>query len=580
MHPLLRVRRDVTGALRGILGVCGDVATGPGRARRRRDHRILDPRRARPAPGQGDRRSARGRAAPRARRRAGRGRGPAADGRGGPRAGRRPRRGARQRRGRARRSAPLAGRRQLHLPRLPRVRPGADRRRHRPARRARHRARHPPPRPAGPGVGAQDVVPGRAPGAGPGRTAGAGQGELPVHRLPGQLPGLRLGQEARTRRQRSPASSGSSACTRTRRTPRPSPTCPCSAASWPRSWPTAGLSRDSHDGKDLVEILEDYPREELFEISAEELTPIALGVLRLSERKQTRLFLRRDRYGRYMSCLVYLPQGPVHHQGQAARAGHLARGAARGLGGLQRHGRRLGPGPPARRGQGASRAGPCRRWTRPPWSGSWPRRSGRGTRTSPPRRSACSARSGPARWSPGWARASPRPTRRTSPPRTRSTTCPPCSSCASRGRSSRSGWWSTRSGGRWWCTGRAPRSRCPTCCPSCSTWGSRSSTSIRTSSSGNSSVGSFWIYEFGLRPPAAAASGSLRQIFEDALTALWHGQTEDDGFNALVLTAGLTWREVTLLRAYAKYLRQGGMRFSEDYVQRVLRGPTRRSPGC
>src|SRR5581483_543945 len=45
-----------------------------------------------------------------------------------------------------------------------------------------------------------------------------------------------------------------------------------------------------------------------FEISAEELTPIALGVLRLSERKQTRLFLRRDHYGRYMSCLLYLPR--------------------------------------------------------------------------------------------------------------------------------------------------------------------------------------------------------------------------------------------------------------------------------
>ena len=88
---------------------------------------------------------------------------------------------------------------------------------------------------------------------------------------------------------------------------------------------------------------------------------------------------------------------------------------------------------------------------------------------------------------------------------------------------------------------------------------------------GSSTAGSFWIYEFGLRPPAAAASGSLQQLFEDALTALWHGQTEDDGFNALVLTAGLTWREVTLLRACAKYLRQGGMRFSEDYVQRVLR---------
>jgi len=70
----------------------------------------------------------------------------------------------------------------------------------------------------------------------------------------------------------------------------------------------AGLSRDSHDGSDLVEILQDYPREELFEITAAELTPIALGVLRLSERKQTRLFLRRDRYGRYMSCLLYLPR--------------------------------------------------------------------------------------------------------------------------------------------------------------------------------------------------------------------------------------------------------------------------------
>ena len=88
---------------------------------------------------------------------------------------------------------------------------------------------------------------------------------------------------------------------------------------------------------------------------------------------------------------------------------------------------------------------------------------------------------------------------------------------------------------------------------------------------GSSNAGSFWIYEFGLRPPAAAAAGGVRQVFEDALTALWHGQTEDDGFNALVLTAGLTWREVTLLRAGAKYLRQAGVRFSEDYVQRVLR---------
>ena len=70
----------------------------------------------------------------------------------------------------------------------------------------------------------------------------------------------------------------------------------------------AGLTPDSHDGNDLIEILENYPREELFQISTGELTEIAAAVLRLRERKQTRLFLRRDAYGRYMSCLVYLPR--------------------------------------------------------------------------------------------------------------------------------------------------------------------------------------------------------------------------------------------------------------------------------
>ena len=70
----------------------------------------------------------------------------------------------------------------------------------------------------------------------------------------------------------------------------------------------AGLTADSHDGQDLTEILEGYPREELFQISAEELTPIAVGVLGLRQRRQTRLFLRKDYYGRYMSCMVYLPR--------------------------------------------------------------------------------------------------------------------------------------------------------------------------------------------------------------------------------------------------------------------------------
>src|SRR5215813_7812774 len=70
----------------------------------------------------------------------------------------------------------------------------------------------------------------------------------------------------------------------------------------------ANAAPDSHDGKDLTEILEAYPREELFQISVDELIPIALGVLHLRSHPRTRLFLRKDVYGRFMSCVVYLPR--------------------------------------------------------------------------------------------------------------------------------------------------------------------------------------------------------------------------------------------------------------------------------
>ncbi|MEV7908341.1 hypothetical protein AB0P04_42785, partial [Streptomyces anulatus] len=70
----------------------------------------------------------------------------------------------------------------------------------------------------------------------------------------------------------------------------------------------AGLPADSHDGKDLIEILETFPRDELFQTSVDQLLPIALGVLRLRERKQVKVFLRPDDYGRYISFLIYLPR--------------------------------------------------------------------------------------------------------------------------------------------------------------------------------------------------------------------------------------------------------------------------------
>ncbi|WP_427018638.1 NAD-glutamate dehydrogenase [Pseudarthrobacter sp. P1] len=69
-----------------------------------------------------------------------------------------------------------------------------------------------------------------------------------------------------------------------------------------------GFPPDSHSGKDLFAVLETYPRDELFQIDVKDLIDSADGILRLQERRRTRLFLRPDVYGRFMSALVYIPR--------------------------------------------------------------------------------------------------------------------------------------------------------------------------------------------------------------------------------------------------------------------------------
>ncbi|MEH1091741.1 NAD-glutamate dehydrogenase [Micromonospora sp. CPCC 205739] len=70
----------------------------------------------------------------------------------------------------------------------------------------------------------------------------------------------------------------------------------------------SGLSQRSHSGKDLLQILETYPRDELFQIKTDDLYHAVIGVLRMAGRRQLRVFLRRDAYGRFISCLIYLPR--------------------------------------------------------------------------------------------------------------------------------------------------------------------------------------------------------------------------------------------------------------------------------
>jgi len=58
--------------------------------------------------------------------------------------------------------------------------------------------------------------------------------------------------------------------------------------------------------------------------------------------------------------------------------------------------------------------------------------------------------------------------------------------------------------------------------------------------------------------------------FEAAFFAVWHGQAESDGFNRLVLSAGLEWRQTLVLRAVCRYLLQTGLPFSQRYMESVL----------
>jgi len=81
-----------------------------------------------------------------------------------------------------------------------------------------------------------------------------------------------------------------------------------------------------------------------------------------------------------------------------------------------------------------------------------------------------------------------------------------------------------------------------------------------------------WILNFAMELTGELPADfvAAQQSFQDSLTKVWLGQLEDDGFNRLILGAGLTGREASILRAYAKYKRQIGSTFSQSYVENTF----------
>ncbi|MFD5509535.1 NAD-glutamate dehydrogenase [Streptomyces sp. NPDC127051] len=344
----------------------------------------------------------------------------------------------------------------------------------------------------------------------------------------------------------------------------------------------AGFSPNSHDGRDLLQILETYPRDELFQTPVDKLREIATSVLYLQERRRLRLYLRQDEYGRYYSALVYLPrdryttgvrlrliailqeeldgssvdftawntesilarihfvirvpQGkelPVLTDGDVerieARLVEAARSWADGFADalvaevgeeraaelLRKYGTSFPEGYKADHKPRAAVADLCHL-----------------ERLSASDREFALSLYEPVGAGPGERRFK---IYRTGEQVSLSAVLPVLQRLGVE------------------VTDERPYElRC----------------SDRTNA---------WIYDFGLRMPLPAGNGDAhlgddaRERFQDAFAAVWQGDAENDNFNTLVLSAGLTWRQAVVLRAYAKYLRQAGVNFSQDYMEDTLR---------
>jgi glutamate dehydrogenase len=83
-----------------------------------------------------------------------------------------------------------------------------------------------------------------------------------------------------------------------------------------------------------------------------------------------------------------------------------------------------------------------------------------------------------------------------------------------------------------------------------------------------------WLHDFEMLTAARQKVDldAVKPIFEDAFARVWAGEMENDGFNRLVLAAGLSARQVVVLRAYCRYLRQAAIPFSENYMAQTLVG--------
>ncbi|MBB4933853.1 glutamate dehydrogenase [Lipingzhangella halophila] len=340
----------------------------------------------------------------------------------------------------------------------------------------------------------------------------------------------------------------------------------------------AGFEADSYDGRDLVETLEGFPREELLQTSVPEIYEIVRGVLRLRERRGTKLFTRRDPYGRYMSCLVYMPRDRFNTQVRLQVQNVLAHAFG---GVIMDHSVMVSSAPLARlyvvvraeRGQAlpevdhsaleAEVVKAARSW-------------------DDDLLAELTARFGADRASEllrSYGAALPEGYKVDTSAATAVDDIARLEALVGGPELAVNLYQPASAGpGEWrfkvYRTG-APISLSRVL-PLLEHMGVEVTDErpygIAEHGSQREGSGRAWIYDFGLARIDSEEKGAsrLKELFEDAFSALWYGQGEPDRFNALVVGAGLTWQQLTILRAYARYLRQAGSTFTPSYIADIL----------
>jgi len=334
----------------------------------------------------------------------------------------------------------------------------------------------------------------------------------------------------------------------------------------------ANFARDSHDGKALQNILDTYPRDELFQISRELLFQNAIAILRLQERPRTRLIMRMDPFGRYVSCLVYIPRERYDAQLQQRIGIILAENLNGSVAAFKPE---YGDAPLARvhfiirTSPGAVPA---------PNIEQIEAEIDQAARTwADELRSALLMQLGGERGLGLWeryAKAFPpdymehfQPEQAVRDIERMETLLPDGGVHVSFYRTIEDADNCVRF--KLFRQGEAiPLSDCM---PMLERMGFRVTGEhpYEIEISGETRV---WLHDFEMYEPngrpvdLALTRTNLQNLF----VALWRQQAENDGYNRLVLGAGLLWREAALIRAYGRYLRQAGITYSNDYMERAL----------